>query len=219
LRLIPLGANDAIASNDDWGTDPKVPALLTQTGAFAFLSAKDAAMSADLPDGGYTVQVTSGSGNASGVALAEFYDATPVFTASTPRLVNISARSQVGVGGNVLIVGFVIGGSTPVKVLIRGVGPTLGTAPYNVPGVLQDPLLTLRRLGETAVLQQNDNWGSSSNLSEVQAAMTSANAFSLATNSKDAAIVATLPPGGYTAVISGVNDTTGVALAEVYELK
>ncbi|HEU5077958.1 MAG TPA: S8 family serine peptidase [Opitutaceae bacterium] len=218
LRLFPGGSDKPIATNDDWGTDPKVPALMTQTGAFAFLSAKDAAMAADLASGGYTVHVTS-TASASGVALAEFYDATQVFTADTPRLINISARSQVGTGGDVLIVGFVIGGATPVKVLIRGIGPTLGDSRFQVPGVLADPKLTLRILGKEDVLQENDNWGASANVAELQAAMTSANAFSLSADSKDAMIVATLQPGAYTAVISGVNNTTGVALAEVYELK
>lgn len=220
LRLFPGGASTPTASNNDWGTDTGVPELMTRTGAFAFLSSKDAAMSADLPDGGYTVHVTSASASStSGVALAEFYDATQVFTAATPRLVNISARSQVGQGDNVLIVGFVIGGSTPVKVLIRGVGPTLGDSRFQVPGVLSDPKLTLRRLGTNELLQENDNWGSAANLADVQAAMASVNAFSLSTDSKDSAVVATLEPGGYTAVISGVGTATGVALAEVYELK
>lgn len=218
LRLIPGGGSNPIASNDDWGTDPKIPALLTQTGAFSFLSPKDSAMAVDLASGGYTVQVTS-STSASGVALAEFYDATQVFTAETPRLVNISARSQVGTGGDVLIVGFVIGGATPVKVLVRGIGPTLGDSRFGVPGALADPKLTLRKLGTDAPLQENDNWGSAPNVAELQSAMTSVNAFSLPSDSKDAMIVVTLDPGAYTAVISGVNNTTGVALAEVYEIR
>lgn len=214
------GGGGTIATNDNWSSDPLVPNLMTQVGAFAFTgpTSKDAAMSANLSGGAYTVHVTSSTTapNGSGVALAEFYDASPVYTSGTPRLVNISARSQVGQGGDVLIAGFVIAGSTPVRVLIRGVGP--GLSQYGVDGVLADPKLTLRKLsGE--LIQENDNCGASTNLSEVQAAMASANAFALGANSKDAVIVVSLQPGAYTAVVAGVNDTTGVALAEVYELR
>lgn len=209
------GGGSPLATNDNWVTDSAIPALLTQVGAFAFASStsKDAAMSANLPVGGYTAHVTSSG--ASGVALAEFYDASPVYTADTPRLTNISARSQVGTGGDVLIVGFVIAGSTPRKVLIRGIGP--GLIQFGVDGILADPKMTLKTLpGE--FVQENDNWGSATNLAELQSAMSAVNAFPLGSNSKDAVIVATLQPGGYTAVISGVDNTIGVALAEVYEL-
>lgn len=217
--LTVYSGNSAILSNDNWATDPQVPALMNQVNAFAFTGAtsKDAALAADLAPGGYTIQVTSSGAapNGSGVALAEFYDASPVFTSATPRLVNISARSQVGTGGDVLIVGFVIGGSTPVRVLMRGVGP--GLAQFGVGNLLANPKMTLRKLSGELV-QENDDWGQAPNLSEVQSAMSTVNAFTLGANSKDSVIVTTLQPGGYTAVISGVNDTTGVALAEVYEV-
>lgn len=219
LVTLFTGGGATISSNDNWATDPLVPGLMSQVGAFAFTSptSKDAAMAASLTGGAYTAWVTSSTTdpNATGVALAEFYDASQVYSAGTPRLVNISARSQVGQGGDVLIVGFVIGGSTPLRVLIRGVGP--GLTSFGVDGVLADPKMELRTLGGDLV-QTNDNWGAASNLSEIQAATAAVNAFALGTTSKDAVIVANLQPGAYTAVISGVNNTTGVALAEVYEL-
>jgi hypothetical protein len=172
----------------------------------------------NIEPGAYTIHVTSGPSapNGTGVALAEFYDASPVYTADTPRLVNISARSQVGVGGDVLIIGFVIGGSTPVRVLVRGVGP--GLAQFNVGGLLANPKMILRKLSGELV-QENDDWGQAPNASEIPSVMTSVNAFGLTTGSKDSIILTTLQPGAYTAVISGVNDTTGVALAEVYEVQ
>lgn len=212
-------SSNSLGTNDNWSTDPFVAALLPQVGAFAFASptSKDAAMVVNVPGGRYTAHITSSAvvPNGSGVALAEFYDASQVYTSDTPRLVNISARAQVGTGGDVLIVGFIIGGSTPVRVLIRGVGPDL--TQYGVSGVLADPKLTLRRVDQSLV-QENDNWASGSNVVDLQTAMSTAGAFSIPTSSKSAVIVATLAPGGYTAIVSGVNDTAGVALAEVYEL-
>jgi|GEM_PF-999039 len=217
LRLFPANASVFTASNDDWGSDSTVAPALVRAGAFPFLSPKDAALTTELSSGGYTVHVTSAAGtNASGVALAEFYDITPVFTATTPRLMNISARSHVGQGADVLILGFVIGGSTPVKVLIRAVGPTLGQTPFDLSGALADPKLTLRKQATGEIVQENDDWGTATNATELQATMASAGAFSLSMNSKDAAIIATLPPGAYTATISGVNSAGGIALGEVY---
>ncbi len=206
-----------INSNDDWGTDSQVPAVTAQVGAVAFTSTKDAALVANLAAGGYTAQVTPGaaSTSSSGVALAEFYDASPVYTSTTPRLTNISARAQVGTGAQVLIVGFIISGTTPVKVLIRGLGPEL--TKQSVTGVLADPTMKLTQLDGT-VLQQNDNWGDAANLSAIQAAMTQLNTTVLDAGSKDSVILATLQPGGYTALVSGVNGSTGVGLAEVYEV-
>ena len=210
----------SLATNDNWATDPLVADLLPQVGAFAFASStsKDAAMVVNVVGGNYTAHVTSSAAlpNGSGVALAEFYDASQVYTAATPRLINISARSQVGLNGDVLIVGFVIGGSTPVRVLIRGVGPELAT--YGLTGLLADPKVALHAV-DGSTLQENDDWGSAANATEIQNAMSSAGAFSIPTNSKSAAIVLTLQPGSYTAIVSGVNSTTGVALAEVYELQ
>lgn len=208
------GGGVVIGSNDNWGSDPLVGPAMARAGAFDFVSptSKDAAISTSLAPGAYTAHVNTSSG--SGVALAEFYDATEVYTTDSPRLTNLSARADVGTGANILIVGFVIGGQTPRTVLIRGIGPTLGNAPYNVSGVLADPKLELFS-GQT-VIQSNDNWGSAPNAGEILSTMNKVNAFALASNSKDAVIIATLQPGSYTAQVSGVGNTTGVALAEVY---
>ena len=201
-----------IAQNDDWGGGFDFGTV----GAFGFAGAtpRDAALfNVSAPSGSYSLQIT-GKNNTSGIALAEIYDATPstMFTAATPRLVNVSARTQVGTGDNILIAGFVVGGSTPVRVLIRAVGPTLGS--FGVGGTLADPKLEIYS-GPTKSAE-NDNWAGTAELKSAFAAV-AAFAFSSDT-SRDAAVVVTLPPGSYTAQISGVGSTTGVALVEVYEL-
>lgn len=142
------------------------------------------------------------------------YSAAPQVTqninvASAPaRLINLSTRGPVQTGDNVMIGGFVIGGSTPKKVLIRAVGPNL--ANYGVTGVLADPTLQLFS-GQTPIASNND-WGSASNAAEVQAANLAP------VNSLESAILATLNPGAYTAIVSGVSNGTGVAIIEVYDL-
>ena len=201
-----------VAQNDDWagGFD------FNSVGAFPFSGnpPRDAAIySPTTASGGYSIQIT-GKNNATGVALAEIYDATPAsaFTATTPRLANVSARTHVGTGDNILIAGFVVVGS-PMRVLVRAVGPTLGG--FGVTGTLANPRLEIFS-SPTVRVAENDNW---SGTAELKVAFASVGAFALAAdNSPDAALVATLPPGNYTAQVTGVNNTTGVALVEVYEL-
>jgi hypothetical protein len=126
--------------------------------------------------------------------------------------VNVSARTQVGTGDSILITGFGISGSTARTVLIRAIGPTL--AQFGVGGALTDPKLQL--FSGTTVVRENDDWGGDAQLTAVG---NSVGAFALSdTSSKDAMLLLTLAPGTYTAQVSGVNSTTGVALVEVYEV-
>ncbi len=171
-------------------------------------------MLATLAPGTYTVHAI-GVGNTTGVALVEIYDVSGGDAHS--RLVNISGRAQVGVGGDILIPGFSVQGNDPKQVLIRAVGPTIGAAPYNVPGVLANPQLTVYR-GQTA-LGSNDNWNDAANAAEIRTVSANIGAFPLPEGSADAAVLLTLNPGSYTAVVSGVGNTTGVALVEVYEVQ
>ena len=127
---------------------------------------------------------------------------------SFSRLINLSTRGQVQTGDNVMIGGFIIGGSTPKKVLIRAVGPNL--ANYGVSGVLLDPSLQLFS-GQTPIASIDD-WGSASNAAEIQASGFAP------VNGKESAILSTLNPGAYTAIVSGVGGGTGVGIVEVYEL-
>jgi outer membrane protein assembly factor BamB len=208
-----------INSNDNWTTDLDVSSLGSQVGAAAFTTTKDAGLVANLASGGYTAHVINGSTStgSGGVALAEFYDGSTSVDSTTPLLTNISARAHVGQGDQVLIVGFIIGGSTPVKVLIRGLGPQL--THQSVPGVITDPTLRLVNQADGSTINTNDNWGDAPNLSDIQAAFTQVGATQLDAGSKDAVILTTLSPGAYTAVISGVNGATGVGLAELFEVQ
>ncbi len=210
--MIAYQGQTEVDRNDDWNGNFNFASV----GAFAFAGnpVRDAGIYApDADPGSYSIQIT-GKNNATGIALAEIYDATPgtSFTAATPRLINVSARTSVGTGDNILIAGFAIGGQSAVRVLIRAVGPTLGG--FGVGGTLADPKLEIFN-GSTKTAE-NDNW---SGTAELKAAFSSVAAFAYsADSSRDAALVTTLPPGSYTAQISGVNNTSGVALVEIYEL-
>ncbi len=151
-------------------------------------------------------------GGGVGVGLFELYDEVAGAggdAAGALRLVNLSARAEVGTGEQALIAGFTIRGNLPRRILVRAVGPGLGA--FGVAGVLADPKLELMRDG--ASVAANDNW-------DVALAPTAAGvgAFALANGSRDAALLVTLLPGGYTAQVSGVNQATGVALVEIYEV-
>jgi hyaluronate lyase len=199
----------AIATNNDWGGDPQVAATAASVGAFALATgaSKDAALfRTGLDQGAYTAQITGPPGT-TGVALAEIYDASPPNTPS--RLANLSARTTSGPGDDVLIVGFVISGPRPQTVLLRAIGPSL--AAFGVTGALADPRLELFA-GQDHLLA-NDDWGGSATLAAVAA---QSGAFALAAGSRDAALVATLAPGSYTAQVSGA--ATGIALIEIYEV-
>lgn len=135
-----------------------------------------------------------------------------VGTTARANLVNISSRGYVGTGDDVMIAGFVIDGLTAKRVLVRAGGPAL--TEWDVPNVLADPQVTVHaRSGQ--VLGVNDNWGGSA---EITAAAVQTGAYPFRADSRDAALIVTLPPGSYTAVASGMNGTTGNALVEVYEL-
>lgn len=130
------------------------------------------------------------------------------------RLVNISTRARVASGDNVAIAGFVISGGDSKPVLIRAVGPTLGTAPFNVSGALASPRLDLYR-GQTLL---TSNASIAADRVAIDAAGQKAGAFTLGSSGADAAILTTLAPGAYTAVVSSTTNTAGVALIEVYDL-
>ncbi|MEZ5278474.1 MAG: RHS repeat-associated core domain-containing protein [Opitutaceae bacterium] len=129
-------------------------------------------------------------------------------------LVNIANRGGVGTGPNIMIPGFVINGTGTKKVLVRAVGPELET--YSVTGFLEDP--ELRVVSGGTVVAANDDWSDAANAVEIATVANQVGAFPLKDGSKDAAALLDLVPGSYTVKASGVGQTTGVALVEVYDV-
>jgi hypothetical protein len=215
------GTGALIASNDNWVTtiiggiitSNQVPDIISS--GHAPTDGRESAIIADLPPGNYTA-IVRGVDNMIGVGLVEVYDLSPD-TASI--LGNISTRSFVQTGDNVMIGGFIVQGMQPKRVIIRAIGPELSAPPFNIPNVLADPTLELHN-GTGALIASNDNWqqtiiGGIITRYQVQDIMNSGHA---PTQPSESAIIADLPPGNYTAIVRGVNNTAGVALVEVYDL-
>lgn len=200
-RLELYNGGDLIFENNDWPSD--LSATFAGVGAFAFASGSRDAAFVQGVEGNRSIQAR---GTAAGVVLVEAYD---LGAGNSPRLINVSARNRVGTGDDILIAGFNVAGEGVKQVLIRAVGPKL-TA-FGVSGVLNDPKLELH--GGGAKIADNDNWSAS--LAPVFVAV---GAFALDAGSRDAALVASLAPGSYTVQVSGVNNTTGEALVELYEV-
>jgi hypothetical protein len=148
-----------------------------------------------------------GYNNSTGVALIEVYE----LDTSSTRLSNISTRGQVGTDENVLIGGLIINGSTSKKLIVRAVGPSLASPPFSLSGTLSNPTLELHDSSGN-LLASNDDWGSGT-----QAAAISASGYQ-PSNARESAIIATLASGNYTAIVRGVNNSTGIALVEAYDL-
>jgi hypothetical protein len=161
-----------------------------------------------LAPGGYTAQVT-GAANGTGNGMVEVYDAA--IANASARFINLSARTQVD-AGQILFAGFSVGAGASKSLLIRAAGPAL--AAFQVPDTMADPKIEVFN-SAGAKIMQNDNWGGSDTLTALG---TSVGAFPLTAGARDAALVLTVPPGGYTIQVSGVDGSAGVVLVEVYEL-
>jgi hypothetical protein len=179
---------------------------------------------ATLSPGAYTMKLADAVNDSGGMALGELYDATVDPTGVTQKLINLSSRGQVGTGNGVLVCGFMVSGTASKPLLIRGVGPSLAT--YGLTGLLADPVLNVYNSAGVLVATNND-WGTPVGVNASQTPATAATltstatqvgAFPLIAGSKDAALLVTLPPGAYTAQVSGNSGTTGNGMAEVYEI-
>jgi hypothetical protein len=132
---------------------------------------------------------------------------------------NLSTRGPVGTGSNILIAGFVVGGDTPKQILVRGIGPAL--LQYNVTGALVDP--QLRLFSGNTLIAQNDNWSTpvgtgTPGEQAIASASGQVGAFAVPSGSRDAALLITLPPGAYSAQLSGVGGTIGIGMIEIYDV-
>jgi hypothetical protein len=197
-------AGNVIASNDDW-RDGQQAAQIQQSG-LAPNDPRESAVLVTLSPGNYTA-VVSGYGDTGGNGLVEAYE----MDATTTRLVNISTRGRVGTVNEPMIGGLISQGVTSKKVIIRALGPSLGTGINAVPGALADPVLELRD-GSGNLIAVNDDWGTSSQVSEILASTIPP------VNPRESAIVATLGAGNYTAIVRSVDGSPGVALVEVFDL-
>ena len=194
-------SGQTIAVNDNWVNAPNVQEIIDTT--IAPTDNLESAILMTLPPGYYTATV-SGVGNTTGTALVEAYDLDRNVNS---RLVNISTRGLVQTNDNVLVAGMIVRGHTAQTVMVRAIGPSL-----DVPGKLNDPVLELRD-GNGTLIRSNDNWRSDQEAEILATGIPP-------TNDLEAAIVATLPANdsAYTAIVRGVNESTGVGLVEVYGL-
>lgn len=217
-RLVLHSADGQILlENNNWGGGSTLINIFAQVGEFPLApDSTDSAAAAMLGAGGYTVVVTDRAGTgAGGLVLAEIYDVagtSPLFSA-------MSARGHVAANGGALTGGFAIVGDSPRRVLVRGVGPALGNLGVN--DGLPDPIVGVYTL-QGQPLASNNDWqtplaGGASG-TEITAAAASVGVYNFANGSKDAALVLTLPPGTYTAQVTGGDSAKGSAVVEIYEL-
>jgi hypothetical protein len=188
-----------IASNDNWKDAPNKQAIIDST--IPPQDDKESAILTTLAPGAYTA-IVSGVGDTSGVALVEGYDLDRTVDS---KLANISTRGLVQTGDNVLIGGLILLGTEPQKIVFRAIGPSLP-----LPNKLADPTLELHD-PNGAILAANDDWFTDRGTEIIAAGLAPL-------SEKESAIIATLLPGGYTAIVRGANNTTGVALVEAYGL-
>jgi cyclophilin family peptidyl-prolyl cis-trans isomerase len=196
-----------IASNDNWGNAANRQEIV-DTG-LAPVSTNESAILATLPSDANSISYTAivkGANNTTGLGLVEVYD---LDSGPGSTLLNIATRGQVNVDPNALIGGFFLGGTESKRVLVRAIGPSL--APFGIPNALADPILELRNASGT-LLDSNDDWGLSPNQAEIQSSGTAP------TNSKESAVIQILSAAPYTAIVRGVNGTSGVGSVEVYQL-
>ncbi len=199
-----------VARCDDWDGDPVVASVGARLGNFGLpKDSLDAAMVWTLSPGLHTLVIDPLSPDRSGMVMGECYDALGVPSAGSPRLAGLSARGWVGAGDSTLTGGFVLEGDRRRTMLIRAVGP--GLSDLGIGGVLADPVLTVYAAGEA--IASDDDWAGAQDLA---AAFVRVGEFALSPDSKDAAVLVTLGPGIYTAVVSGKGEGGGVALLEIY---
>ncbi len=191
---------ELIAQNDNYSTP--LPNSVVESGLTP-LAPAESLISVTLPAGIYTA-VLRGANGATGIALCELYDTDP----TRSRVANISTRGLVGSGDQAMIGGFIVGGAGSSNVLVRALGPSLSSS--GVLGPLADPVLELRD-SEGSLIFSNDNWRSDQAPQIIGSSLAPA-------NDKEPALIATLPPGAYTAVVRGAKNGSGVALVEVYSL-
>ena len=192
-----------IALNDNWGdaaNASSIPLSLRPA------SGLESAILITLNPGAYTA-IVSGVNGDTGLALIEVYDFN---STAASKLGNISTRGLVGTGNDVIIGGFVVRGPDSDNIVVRAIGPSLSLPPFNIANALQNPTLSLFDINGTKI-GSNDDWRSTQQADIIATGLQPS-------NDLESAIVITLIPGSYTAIVSGVGGATGVALVEIYGL-
>ena len=208
ITLVRSADNAIVASNDDWQNQSAANVSAIQQSGFAPGNLLEPAIIATLAPGNYTA-VVSGVGGATGVGLVG------VFEVDHPEvpLLNISTRGKVLTGSDVMIAGFIVQGSGPKNVVVSVAGPSL--ANFGISSPLGNPTLTLVRSSDNAVIAANDDWQNQdpTRVAAIQNAGVQPN------HALEPALIATLAPGAYTAIVSGIGGVTGTALVGVFALQ
>ncbi len=197
------GSGGLITSNDNWKDTQKF--AIEQAG-LAPTNNLESTIVATVDPGNYTA-IVSGKNGATGVGLVEAYDLDDADAAS--QLANISTRGFVETGNNVMIGGFILGPADGpnADVLVRAIGPSLTDA--GVTNALADPVLQI--FDANGLLLSNDNWKDTQQFAIQQSGLAPK-------KDKESALLVNLPPGAYTAIVTGKDGTTGIALVEIYRL-
>ena len=201
------GSGALLFQNDNWQDDPAQASQLIALG-LAPQNPNESGIVAMLQPGAYTA-IVAGRNNGTGVGLVEVYDTNQT---ANSQLANISTRGFVQTGDDVMIGGFILGGSSvSTSVAVRGIGPSLSQS--GLSNVLADPTLDLRD-SNGALLISNDNW------QDDPASAAQLTAHGLAPqNSLESGIFRLLPPGAFTAILAGKNGGTGIGLVEIYNVQ
>ena len=196
------GGGSLITTNDNW-EDNLNRAEIISTG-LAPASPTESALLLSVGPGSYTA-ILRGNGGATGIGLVEVYD---LETDGAAKVVNISTRGFVLASDNVMIGGLIITGNDPSQLVLRAIGPSLGAV--GVPNPLADPFLELHD-GNGALIQANNNWRETQEVALQNTGLAPG-------NDLESAMLITLAPGNYTAIVKGTDGGTGNGLVEVYKL-
>jgi hypothetical protein len=198
-----FGSGGMITSNDNWSDAANAGSI---DASLRPSNSAESAILISLAPGAYTA-IVRGANGGTGIGLVEVFD----LDATVPsNLSNISTRGLVEAGDSVMIGGFIINGPISDKVVVRAIGPSLASPPFNLTNVLQNPTLSLFN-DQGSRIQSNDDWRSDQEVEIIATGLEPS-------NDAESALVRTLTPGNYTAIVSGVTGATGIALVEVYGL-
>ena len=198
------GTGATIASDDNWHDETNEQEIMDS--GLAPTEDAESAILMTLNPGNYTA-IERGANGSTGIGLVEIYDLDPTVDTT---LANISTRGQVGTGDNVLIGGIIIVGTAMQRVIVRAIGPSLLNFDPPVPGALADPILELHN-PDGSILATNDDWRDTQQDEIIATGLPP-------TDDLESAIVATLAPGPYTAIVYGFDNSTGDAVVEAYAL-